>query len=105
MNAPFEIDFGGLELSLGHCVRVSAHVGNLGTLAGYAPCHIVLLPRVPDGTRVGVEHGRDVHISLLAGRSGGGGGHADSAEEEGSEGLREHHLVIGRERGVRCDGG
>lgn len=62
----------------------------------YAPCHVVLLTRVPDGARVGVEHGRDVHVSLLAGCSGGsgGGGHADSAEEEGSEGLREHHLVV-----------
>ena len=86
MNAPFEIDFGGLELSLR---RFASAKGNVETTWNLnAPSDVVPLSRVPNGTRVGVQDRRDVHVTLLGG--GSSSGHADSSEEEGSKCLREH---------------
>ena len=63
MNAPFEIDFGGLELSLRRFASANGYVET--TRNFNAPSDVVPLSRVPNGTSVRIGDFGSVHISLL----------------------------------------
>ena len=66
MNALFEIEFGGFELSLG----IDEYTWYELIPGRASPCHVVCLAGVPYGTGMGVEHLGSVDVTFPDVRSG-----------------------------------